>query len=295
MAQTRCASAEDSKGKKADKKQSAAQDAQDPSGVVDVVSLDESELRESSGLAISLLRPGHFWSHNDSGGTARLYAFDSQGRNTGQLKLNSAGMIDWEDMASFTDHGVPRLLIADCGDNESKRSSITLHLLDEPDPRDSKSRNSKQTMSIVYSDGPRDCEAVAVDAHRQQIVLISKTFLPAAGVYVVPLPTREETPTRAIAKRVATLPLPMVTAMDIDQSSGDIWVVSYFQGFRFRCADRDIPIARQIAALPQSHELPRWKQIESVAVDADHDVWVTSEGSPTPLGRLPQNITRQKN
>ena len=80
----------------------------------------------------------------------------------------------------------------------------------------------------------------------------------------------------------------MVTAMDIDPDNGDIWVVSYFQAFQFRCADRDMPIARQIKQLPQPHDLPRWKQIESVAIDPEHDVWVTSEGSPTPLGRLPQ-------
>jgi hypothetical protein len=284
MAETRFLSAEDSAAK-------------DPSGVVDVVSLDETELNESSGLALSRRRQNHFWSHNDSGAKARLYAFDSRGRKTGQIKLKSEESVDWEDMASFTDHGVPRLLVADCGDNQANRASITLHLLDEPDPTRSTSPKHTQTISVTYPDGPRDCEAVAVDPYRRQIVLISKAKLPAAGVYVIPLPERVTKSTQAtvMARRIGTLPLPMVTAMDIHQPSGDIWVVSYFHAFRFRCAARNVSIARQLTLLPESHELPRWKQIESVAVDAENDIWVTSEGSPAPLGRLPQNeSTRRK-
>jgi hypothetical protein len=283
MAETRLLSAEDSVAK-------------DPSGVTDVVSLDESDLDESSGLALSRRRPNHFWSHNDSGAKARLYAFDSRGRKTGQIKLKSAKSDDWEDMASFTDHGIPRLLVADCGDNQAKRDSITLHLFDEPDPTKSTSPKNTQTISVVYPDGPRDCEAVAVDQHRRQIVLVSKSKLPAAGVYVVPLPDRglKSRPETVMAKRVGTLPLPMITAMDIHQPSGDIWVVSYFHAFRFRCPARDVSIARQMTLVPEAHELPRWKQIESVAVDAAHDIWVTSEGSPTPLGRLPQNKLPQR-
>jgi len=265
--------------------------AKDPSGVMDVVFLGQTRLNESSGLAVSRVRPKHFWSHNDSGGKAHIYAFDWRGRQTGQIKLKSAEVVDWEDMASFTDHGIPRLLIADCGDNQASRVSITLHLFDEPDPTQSTSPKDIQTISVIYPDGPRDCEAVAVDEQRHQIVLISKSALPACGVYLVPLPQRVTKSTQATvtAKRIGTLPLPMVTAMDVDPSSGDIWVVSYFQAFRFRCADREGSIARQISALPEPHELPRWKQIESVAVDAANDIWVTSEGSPAPLGRLPQN------
>ena len=77
--------------------------------------------------------------------------------------------------------------------------------------------------------------------------------------------------------------------MDIDQTNGDIWMVSYFQAFRFRCAQRDASMAQQLTELPEPHELPRWRQIESVAVDHARDIWVTSEGFPTPLGRLPRN------
>ncbi len=262
---------------------------EDPSGVLGVVSIRDSALTESSGLAISQRRENHFWSHNDSGDQARLYGFDSDGRTTGEIRLKSVHAVDWEDMASFTDQGVARLLVADCGDNQRNRASISLYLFDEPDPNDPKDPQQIQTISIRYPDGPRDCEAVAVDQHRQQIVLITKSILPASGIYVAPLPSRttDSSRTSVIAKRIGTLPLPMVTAMDVQQESGDIWVVSYFQAFRFASASRDIPIEKQLGALPEPHELPRWRQIEAVAIDTANNVWLTSEGSPAPLGRLP--------
>lgn len=277
-----CASAEDSAA--------GAPKIEDPSGVVDVVSLDESALTESSGLAISRRRQNHFWSHNDSGGEERLYAFDSRGRATGRARLMSAKLVDWEDMASFTEDGIARLLVADCGDNNAQRQFITLYLFDEPDPKESTVVDSTQTIVVTYPDGPRDCEAVAVDTHRAQIVLIAKTAWPVCRVYSIPLPGRLARPTHSsvTAKQLGTVPLPMATGMDIEQSSGDIWLVSYFQAFRFRSEDRDESIAGQLARLPQAYELPRWKQIESIAVDETGDAWLTSEGAPAPLGRLLQ-------
>jgi hypothetical protein len=277
----------------------AAQEARlsgqdDSSLAVETVWLDLKNLNESSGLAVSRRRSDHFWTHNDSGGKPHLYAFDSRGRASGRLELESTEMVDWEDMASFTDEGVPRLLIADCGDNDADRSKITLHLLDEPDPRKVSVQAVSQSLVVVYADGPRDCEAIAVDLHRRQIILVAKSFLPAAGVYVLPLPDRNLEATRATvtATRVATLSIPMVTAMDIDQINGDLWVVSYFQAFQFPSVGRSAPLAEQVAQLPRPYPTPRWKQIESIAIDQTHDVWLTSEGSPAPLGRLPQSDQR---
>ena len=261
----------------------------DPSGVRNVVTLDESRLNESSGLAVSRRVENHFWTHNDSGSKARLYAFDSTGRKTGMIRLQSVPAIDWEDMASFTDQSVARLLIADCGDNNALRSSVALHLFDEPNPIAPKDPKRIQTITVAYPDGPRDCEAVAVDEHRRQILLVSKHLLPTAGSYEVPLPVRESKSTSeaVTAKRIGTLPLPMVTAMDVQQESGDIWIVSYFQAFCFANTNRDSLLSKQLGRLPQPFELPRWKQIEAVAVDAARNTWLTSEGSPAQLGRLP--------
>lgn len=261
-------------------------------GVKDVVKLDNPAVTESSGLACSWRSPGHFWTHNDSGGRARLYAFDRTGKATGRVDLSGIKAIDWEDMASYKDAGVPRLLVADCGDNDRRRGSISFYLLDEPDPNQATSIGPErmEVFTVKYPDGSHDCEAVAVDPARRQIVLVAKRFLPSVGVYTVPLPPRVEGKLsvrhEAIAKRIATLPIPMVTAMDIDQSNGDAWVAGYFQVFHYQCPDRKTGLASQFQSQPQMINLPRWRQIEAFAIDDAQDRWLTSEGSPMPLGRL---------
>ena len=260
-----------------------------PSSAIKAVKLDDDDVTESSGLALSNRQPMRFWTHNDSGGKSIIYAFDSTGEPTGKCRLRSVGSKDWEDMCAFLDDGVPRLLVADCGDNQARRQSISLYLLDEPDPgKDTETRNVQQ-ISVRYPDGPRDCEAVAVDAQNRQVVLIAKSRFFSAGIYVVPLPRRRGEPTRPIAvtaQRVGTLPMPMITAMDVDPVSGDIWVVNYFQAYCFSCIDRNESIRQRLSRNPKAHELPHWKQIEAVAVQHASAVWVTTEGSPPRLGRI---------
>lgn len=285
------------------------------------VVLDEPALDESSGLAASGIRPNRFWSHNDSGDVPRLFAFDARtGRKTAEWRLRRAEAVDWEDMASYREGDIARILVADCGDNNAKRSSIRLYLFDEPDPdrageRDHPDEHDRtrdadrpeasnrvgeigryRRIDVVYPDGPRDCEAVAVDTTREVIVLIEKAWGPLAGIYTLPLPERdpisetrpgEETSRiRLRATRVGTVTIPLVTAMDLEPGSGEIWVTNYFQAFRFGCEQRDEAVAKQLSRVARGYDLPRWRQIEAVAVEGPERVWVTTEGIPARLGRI---------
>ena len=100
-------------------------------------------------------------------------------------------------------------------------------------------------------------------------------------------PDNDQTePRHVTASRVGTIAIPMITAMDIDPINGDIWIMTYFQGYRFPGQQNDDSLATQLAKIPEAVRLPRWKQIEAVAVDEHHHVWLTSEGSPTPFCKL---------
>lgn len=254
----------------------------------DQVYLADRSVPESSGLASSLRCEGYFWTHNDSGDRAALYAYDKDGRRTAKVKLKDVKANDWEDCCTFSSGGIARLLIADCGDNDRQRSKIHLFLIDEPDPLESDAVKKFSRITVRYPDGAHDCEAVAVDSVRKQIVLLTKSFLPQAGVYVIPLPeqTNKTQDVTVTATKVATLVLPMVTAADFDASTGDLWVANYLQAFRFRASQRTEPLARQIRQLPDAFDLPKWRQVEALTVDEYQKVWITSEGLPTPLGRL---------
>jgi hypothetical protein len=60
-------------------------------------------------------------------------------------------------------------------------------------------------------------------------------------------------------------------------------VTNYFQLFRYARGDND---KAWWQTPPKAVNLPRLKQIEAVAVDRKGDVWVTSEGAPTPLAKV---------
>lgn len=280
---------------------SAADDAAETppavTNVADVVVLAEPLLTESSGLAFSTVRANRCWTHNDSGGKPQLFAFDAAtGRRTGRCRLVGAGASDWEDLAAFQYQDRSCLLVADCGDNQSQRESIELYLIDEPDPDRVSDVVPWATLRVRYQDGARDCEAVAVDAAREQIILITKSTWPYAGIYLTPLPrpTEMDSATQAqqsfavdvVARRVGTAAVPFVTGGDVDPNNGDLWIGNYFSAYHFPCLDRTSPIQTQLSAVPRHIRMPAWKQIEAISVQSLDRVWVTSEGVPAQLGRL---------
>ena len=258
----------------------------DQPSVIDIQSL---ELTESSGLAASNRAAGHFWTHNDSGGEPKLYAIDAKGLLTGSVLLDGAKAIDWEDMASYTDGASMRLVIADIGDNQSRREYVTIYIMDEPDPLQHGQTATYRDIRVRYPDGPRDCEAIGIDFEHRQILLVGKSFLPLAPVYSLPLPSQlyggETTVDPVLLTHVGAIAVPLISAMDIDPRSGDLFLVNYFQCFHFN-VNKGEPFGEWIKRVPQVIELPKFKQIEAVAVDANGDVWVTSEGRPAKLSRV---------
>ena len=258
--------------------------------VEEVVKLNDPDLTESSGLAASHVRDSFWWTHNDSGGKARLFAFKPDGTPSGRCQLNGVDAVDWEDMASFTDEQQARLVVADCGDNFAKRESIQLYLFNEPDPKFSTKLEDFQQLEVTYVDGPHNCEAIAVDVAARKIILITKENLLAAGVYLLDLPrATDASRQKVVAKRITSLAIPMISAVDRNASNGDLWVINYFQAFHFARSPDDQTLAEQLGKLPVVIDLPKWKQIEAVAVDDAQQVWITSEGQSAPLGRIAPN------
>ena len=106
-----------------------------------VGTLENPKLNEASGLAHSKLDPGILWVIND-GGPAVVYAIDHTGRERGRVKIADAKNKDWEDIVSFSVGGTAYLMIADIGDNDSKRKDVTLYVIEEPALIDSRAERS---------------------------------------------------------------------------------------------------------------------------------------------------------
>ncbi len=272
----------------------SAEQADNPTAANTRVILNHPELNESSGLAFWHRRSARIWTHNDSGDGPRLFSFDLEGKHRGTCLLAGIQAVDWEDMASFRHNDTAYLLVGDIGDNDWRRRELQLHLFAEPDPDRSGAIDDFQTIRLRLPMGARDCEGLAVDAASGQVFLASKRFVPVCEIMVFSLApwlsdsASSTAPVWVQPRHVATVPVPLVTAMDIDPSSREIVLCSYFEAFVYR---KPTPESSWLAALKQSPtviRLPRLRQVEAIAFDSAKRLWITSEGVPARLARLAQ-------
>jgi len=155
--------------------------------------LDNAQVNESSGLAASGLAAGVFFTHNDSGDTARFFRFDRKGSVDATYSLKGAIAVDWEDMARATVDGTSYLYLADVGDNAERRETVTIYRVEEPTTDGTQTIEKYQTYALKYPDRPHNCEALFVTSNGDMWVVtknaggVSKVFVqkkPAAsGAY----------------------------------------------------------------------------------------------------------------
>jgi hypothetical protein len=135
---------------------------------------------EASGLAASSRTPGVFWTHNDTGEPV-VFAVDSSGSVTGQVRISGAEAEDWEAIAVAPCSGGSCLVIADIGDNSAERDDVTLYRVPEPAPGDSVSAPA-QAFRVRYPDGAQDAEALLA-MPRGEMFVITKGESGPVGVY----------------------------------------------------------------------------------------------------------------
>lgn len=178
------------------------------SGPIEAATLAAPDHREVSGLAASRRTPGLLWVHNDSGGEPALYGVAADtGDRRGKIRLTGVANLDWEDIASFERDGKAWLVIGDVGDNSARRPTLLLHVLEEPPaaqlaPGRELALAPAYTLRVIFEDGARDCESVAVDAREGMIYLLSKRE-PVPRLYRLPLAPSKQL---VAARRVGTVP-----------------------------------------------------------------------------------------
>lgn len=169
---------------------------------------DKARLPEVSGLTVARRDPTLFWGVNDSGNAAQLVAI-GQAREPHTIRLSVRATVnvqhvlnnDWEALAAFVDRGQPQLLIADVGDNLQLRFQVQLVFVPEP-AADDAAVEPTRVLRFSYEDGPRDCEAVAVDSGGRSILLADKGRQPA-GLYELALDGPDQ---GQKARRIADFP-----------------------------------------------------------------------------------------
>jgi hypothetical protein len=253
--------------------------------------LANQDLTESSGVACSRLNAEVFWSHNDSGDRARLFAFNRKGEDLGVFAVTGANATDWEDMASFKRGEQAFLVAGDVGDNKAERRGYTVYVIAEP-AIGAAAKGGRlaatvaQTVHFTYEDGPHNCESLGVDASDAKVYLVSKVGGNECKVYCFPLPA-EAKPKPVVAKPIATLKIPTTTAMDISPDGLRAVVLTYGDAYEYVRGPKET-WAEGFGREGRVIKMPGRQQGESICYGHDgQTLYLTSEKLPTPLLEVP--------
>ncbi|HVF27952.1 MAG TPA: hypothetical protein VM943_06920, partial [Pyrinomonadaceae bacterium] len=212
---------------------------------VPLANLEDSSVNESSGVVASRRNPNLFWTHNDSGGGAFLYAFDRVGRKRGVWKVANAEARDWEDITAGPG---PResqsyLYVGDIGDNFQRRETIVVYRFPEPLINSAGASSTKKTplvtetaeaIRLKYPDGKHDAEALMVHPATGDLYVVTKSAGRMSGVYKAsaPLATSSITTLSRVAEiRLPSLFAGMVTGGDISPDGLRVVLCDYLGAY----------------------------------------------------------------
>jgi hypothetical protein len=233
--------------------------------------IDAPEIPESSGIVASRKYPGIFWTHNDSGNPAQVFAIDRTGKLIASFSV-AAKNIDWEDIA-VDEEG--HLYLADIGDNNCKRYEIQVYRVDEPAPHAAKGKRDAlrvdTTWRLKYPAKPADAESLFLLGGNGY--LISK-FLDGrpAGLYRFSL-----TPSAKPVTLEKVLDLPIrapVTAADLSRDGKWLAVMTLLGPFVYRM-DGDV---KNLGNGPVWQALFVDPNIEGLCFPLDGGLLATTEG-----------------
>jgi hypothetical protein len=252
----------------------------EPSGKIVLASV-----RESSGIAKSRKHDGIYWTHNDSGDTARIFAVRRDGSIVAPrgwtggypgIAVTGARNIDWEDICA---DGEGNLVIGDCGNNANRRTDLSVYVIPEPDPSvDTRSRPARQILfrfpdqkEFPPSGKNFDCEAVFAAGGR--IYLLTKHRADSLTTLY-----RLDKPVPGKVNRLKLLSSfdvrGMVTAADATEDGLRLAVLTYDSVWVFEVARGDDYFnGHTVLWLPISAG-----QCEAVCFDGPDSLLITNEG-----------------
>lgn len=264
-----------------------------------VANIKDDAVTESSGVAASRCDAAVYWTHNDSGDDAFLYAFNLQGEKLGVWRVPAAKNIDWEDIAAVKDtSGKCFLYVGDIGNNKRDRGELTIYKVPEPTVSDNdKNSNKKEpiwtdpadAIKIEYPDMRHDAETLMVHPQTGDIYVLSKSYTHEASVYKLAAPfdaSKVNSMTNLGTIGVPAFPNGTLTGGDISPDGTRVVICDYFNGYEFV-----LPAGKNFDEVwkqkPLVVELGARKTGEAIAYSTDGKFLVaTTEGRSSPIIKL---------
>jgi len=259
--------------------------------------IDSGEITESSGIAASKCQPNVFWTHNDSGDNAFIFALNAEGKRLGTWKVTGAKNYDWEDIAEIkTPAGECVLYIGDIGNNSRIRDEFTIYRLREPPvSAENKSSNKKNPIAtesaeafrFTYPDIRHDAETLLVHPVTNDIYIISKRLSGAAAVYKLRSdfdPNKTNKLEKLADLSVPAIPNGFLTGGDIAPDGRRVILCDYFNAYELTLPEKAKNFDEIWQETPLIVELGPRDQGEAVGYAADgKSIFATSEKKNSPF------------
>ncbi len=262
--------------------------------------IESSEITESSGIAASRCNENVFWTHNDSGDDAYIFALDATGKKLGTWKVSNAKNIDWEDIATLRDKsGACFLYIGDMGNNKRTRGEFTIYRVKEPTVTDENKSSSKKNpletetaeqIKFTYPETRHDAETLMIHPETGDIYIVSKRLSGAAGVYKLKADySLEKTNT---LEKIADFSVPatpngFVTGGDISPDGRRVVICDYFNAYEIVLPENAKNFDEIWKQEPEIIELGTREVGEAVGYSADgKSIFATSEKTNSPFIRV---------
>ncbi|KAA1422870.1 esterase-like activity of phytase family protein [Mumia zhuanghuii] len=252
-----------------------AREARAADGEVDVErvsTITDARVPESSALVVSKRDPELAYTINDSGNVPTVFTIEvSTGDVVGATRLAGAEVVDTEALA--IDHD-GTLWVADIGDNDAIRSTVSLLAIEEPVLGEKSVRPLRY--EVRYADGSADAEALLADPSGHGMFIVSKGLL-GGQVYRLPQPLSRTSVNVAQPMAEAEAPA-LVTDGDFLPDGAQVVLRTYLG---VHVLDATTWQETWSATLPET------RQSESLAAEPDGtSVLVGSEGLPSPIQRV---------
>jgi hypothetical protein len=287
--------------------------AADSMGVVPDAYMIEVSTRaglvENSGAAMSVAQPGVWFTINDSGNDAVLFALDTTGADRGAWHIAGARNRDWEALTlgpctggdSLDAAGAPPrcLFIGEVGDNDARHMSASVLRVSEPaaQQRGYTGELRATALSFVYEGGPHDVEAMYAGPDGTLFLITKRARKDASGllrpalIFALPPSAWRASGSPATAALVDSLPVipgsalgRQITDAARSPSGGTVAVRTYTQLYVFRADTATGRIATDVPPTICSIAGLEERQGEGLTWFGDEGAWMlTSEGVNEPL------------
>ncbi len=261
-----------------------------------VGTITADDITESSGITASKCSPDVFWTHNDSGDGAFVFAINGKGELLGKWEVAGATNRDWEDIAEFKDaRGKCYLYIGEIGDNGSQRPELAIYRVAEPTLSVNSNSETLETaqadkITFRYPNGPHDAETLLVHPPSGEIYVLTKRVDGPAGVYRIRSAFGTDSPITAEKTgevKVPAVPNGLLTGGDIAPDGKSVVLCDYTAAYEFSLPENLTDFQEIWKQEPETLDIGNRVVGEAVCYSSDGmSIFATSEKKNQPFIRI---------